>query len=123
MFSFKIIQKDKRSNARVGKLTTPHGDILTPCFIPVGTQATVKTLSSLDLQEIGSQIVLGNTYHLNLRPGADVVEKLGGLARFMGWPASVPLSGTSARQGGATMTDSGGFQVFSLGVAQRKVTL
>lgn len=110
MFQFTIQKKDSQTKARVGRLTTPHGDILTPNFNPVGTQGTVKTLSSLDLRDIGAQIVLSNTYHLNLRPGADTVERMGGLGKFMSW-------------NGPTMTDSGGFQVFSLGVAQRKVTL
>lgn len=106
-FRFKILQKNKHSRARVGELYTPHGVIKTPNFNPVGTQATVKTLSSKDLEEIGAQIVLSNTYHLFLRPGVDTVEKMGGLAEFMGWK-------------GPTMTDSGGFQVFSLGVAQKE---
>lgn len=110
MFRFSVLQKDKKTRARAARLSTPHGDILTPNFNPVGTQGTVKTLSSTDLAEIGAQIVLSNTYHLNLRPGADVVEKMGGLSSFMGW-------------NGPTMTDSGGFQVFSLGVAQKKVTM
>jgi queuine tRNA-ribosyltransferase/7-cyano-7-deazaguanine tRNA-ribosyltransferase len=110
MFEFKILQKDARSKARAGRLSTPHGDILTPNFNPVGTQGTVKTLSSRDLEEIGAQIVLSNTYHLFLRPGVDTVEELGGLAQFQSWE-------------GPTMTDSGGYQVFSLGVAQRKVVL
>ena len=109
-FRFSIFAKDKQSRARAGKLKTPHGEILTPNFNPVGTQATVKTLSSKDLQDIGAQIVLSNTYHLNLRPGIIVVEKMGGIGQFMGWK-------------GPTMTDSGGFQVFSLGVAQKKITL
>jgi queuine tRNA-ribosyltransferase len=104
-FKFSIQQKDAHSRARAGKLVTPHGEILTPNFNPVGTQATVKTLSAIDLKDLGAQIVLGNTYHLMLRPGTDVVEKMGGLAKFMGWD-------------GPTMTDSGGFQVFSLGSAQ-----
>ncbi|MBI2442758.1 MAG: tRNA guanosine(34) transglycosylase Tgt [Candidatus Levybacteria bacterium] len=106
MFSFNIQQKDKHSKARAGVLKTPHGEILTPNFNPVGTQGTVKTLSSLDLQAIGAQIVLGNTYHLFLRPGTSVIKKMGGLSRFMNWQ-------------GPTMTDSGGFQVFSLGAAQK----
>lgn len=106
-FSFQITQKDKHSRARAGVLKTPHGEILTPNFNPVGTQATVKTLSADDLLEIGAQIVLSNTYHLFLRPGAEKVGRLGGLGKFMGWL-------------GPTMTDSGGFQVFSLGVAQKK---
>lgn len=110
MFQFSILHKDKASKARAGKLVTPHGEILTPSFNPVGTQATIKTLSSQDLEQIGAQIILGNTYHLNLRPGVDVVEKMGGLASFQGWS-------------GPTMTDSGGYQVFSLGVAQKKVAI
>ncbi len=101
-FTFEILQKDKK--ARRGKLVTPHGEIQTPCFVSVGTQATVKALSPKDMQEIGTQIVLGNAYHLHLRPGEEVVEKFGGLGKFMGW-------------NGPTMTDSGGYQVFSLGAA------
>lgn len=104
-FSFTILAHDAK--ARVGKLTTPHGEIETPCWIPVGTQASVKALSPKDLHEIGAQIVLANTYHLHLRPGEDTIEKMGGLSRFMGWS-------------GPTMTDSGGYQVFSLGTAQQK---
>ena len=102
MKNFKILHKD--CYARVGRLITPHGVIETPNFNPVGTQATVKALSPKDLKEIGVQIVLANTYHLMLRPGADLIEKLGGLHKFMGWDRPI-------------MTDSGGFQVFSLGVA------
>jgi len=102
--TFKITKKDKKSKARVGIIKTPHGDIETPCFVPVGTQASVKTLSPRDLKEAGVQVVLGNTYHLHLRPGEDVIKKFGGLAKFMSWD-------------GPTMTDSGGFQVFSLGIA------
>lgn len=105
MFKFTILTKDKNTKARIGKLATPHGEIITPCFIPVGTQATVKGLTPLELKEIGAQIVLANTYHLLLRPGQDVVEKVGGLNKFMSWDRP-------------TMTDSGGFQVFSLGAAQ-----
>ncbi len=110
MFEFKILQRDPHSNARAGRLSTPHGDILTPNFNPVGTQATVKTLSSQDLKAIGAQIVLSNTYHLFLRPGVNTVSTLGGLAEFQSW-------------NGPTMTDSGGYQVFSLGVAQKKVVI
>src|SRR6185503_9021172 len=109
-FSFFIEKKDKNTKARAGKLVTPHGEIFTPNFNPVGTQATVKTLSSEDLKDISAQIVLSNTYHLFLRPGADVIERMGGLGKFMGWH-------------GPTMTDSGGFQVFSLGVAQKEVQM
>jgi queuine tRNA-ribosyltransferase/7-cyano-7-deazaguanine tRNA-ribosyltransferase len=101
--SFKITKKDKKSKARAGIIKTPHGDIETPIFVPVGTKATVKALNPKDLWEMGSQIVLSNTYHLLLRPGPEIVKKFGGLAKFMGW-------------NGPTMTDSGGFQVFSLGV-------
>lgn len=110
MFEFKVLHTDHHSKARAGRLSTPHGDILTPNFNPVGTQGTVKTLSAPDLKAIGTQIVLSNTYHLFLRPGTKTVEKLGGLATFQSWD-------------GPTMTDSGGFQVFSLGVAQKKVVL
>lgn len=99
---FKILQKEGK--ARLGKLTTPHGIIETPNFSPVGTQATVKALSPKDLNEIGAQMVLANTYHLMLRPGADLVQKFGGLHKFMAWDKPI-------------MTDSGGYQVFSLGVA------
>lgn len=101
MEQFKILQKDGK--ARVGKLETVHGVIETPNFIPVGTKATVKALTPRDLKEIGVQIVLANTYHLMLQPGADLIAKIGGLHKFMGWD-------------GPIMTDSGGFQVFSLGV-------
>lgn len=110
MFEFKILQKDLHTKARAGRLSTPHGDILTPNFNPVGTQGSVKTLSGQDLIDIGAQIVLSNTYHLFLRPGVDTVDKLGGLAKFQSW-------------NGPTMTDSGGYQVFSLGVAQKKVVM
>lgn len=99
---FKILFRDKKSKARVGEINTSHGKILTPAFVPVGSQATVKSLTPQDLKEIGTQVFFVNTYHLYLRPGADVVEKLGGLHKFMSWS-------------GPIMTDSGGFQVFSLG--------
>lgn len=102
MKNFQILAKDGK--ARFGKLTTPHGVIDTPNFIPVGTQATVKALGPRELTEIGAEIILANTYHLMLRPGADLIEKFGGLHQFMGWDKPI-------------MTDSGGFQVFSLGVA------
>jgi queuine tRNA-ribosyltransferase len=99
MFSFKIIASQGR--ARAGIFTTPHGDLETPIFAPVGTQATVKTLTPAQLDELGASLVLANTYHLYLRPGDDLVADMGGLHRFMQWPH--PL-----------LTDSGGFQVFSL---------
>lgn len=109
-FKFTILHKDKSSQARLGKLTTPHGTITTPAFVPVGTLASVKGITPQALHEVGTQIVLSNTYHLHLRPGADVVAEMGGLGKFMGWH-------------GPTMTDSGGYQVFSLGVARRKVMM
>ncbi len=100
-FEYKIIKKDKYSNARVGVMKTPHGEVHTPVFMPVGTQASVKTLSSEDLKEIGAEMILGNTYHLYLRPGHQLIEKAGGLHQFMSWEKPI-------------LTDSGGFQVFSL---------
>ncbi|HMQ26495.1 MAG TPA: tRNA-guanine transglycosylase, partial [Acidimicrobiales bacterium] len=87
--------------ARAGTIRTPRGVIETPCFMPVGTKGAVRLLDSADLDDLGVQVVLANTYHLMLRPGADVVEALGGLHRFSGWDGHV-------------LTDSGGFQVFSL---------
>jgi len=100
-FSFDLIQEDGRSAARAGVMHTPHGDIPTPVFAPVGTLASVKTMTPADLHELGATLILGNTYHLYLRPGADLVAQMGGLHRFMGWD-------------GPILTDSGGFQVFSL---------
>jgi queuine tRNA-ribosyltransferase len=99
MFSFTISAQAGR--ARTGAFTTPHGDLLTPVFAPVGTQATVKTLTPEHLKEINASLVLSNTYHLYLRPGDELVRELGGLHEFMQWP-------------GPMLTDSGGFQVFSL---------
>lgn len=104
---FKIEKKLKDSLGRVGVLSTPHGDILTPAFVAVGTKATVKSLNSDQVREAGTQVVLGNTYHLFLQPGDEVVRDAGGIGKFMNWA-------------GPTMTDSGGFQVFSLGVAYGK---
>jgi queuine tRNA-ribosyltransferase len=98
---FELLCTDEGSKARLGRLRTPHGSIETPVFMPVGTQASVKALDPRELEEMGTQIVLGNTYHLNIRPGIDIVEAAGGLHRFMGWS-------------GPILTDSGGFQVFSL---------
>ncbi len=91
----------RQGNARAGVFSTPHGDLATPIFAPVGTQATVKALTPAQLEEIGAVLVLANTYHLYLRPGADLIAELGGLHDFMGWPRPI-------------LTDSGGFQVFSL---------
>jgi len=99
MFEFQLTAKNNR--ARTGIFTTPHGDLITPVFAPVGTQATVKTLTPVQVKEVGATLVLSNTYHLYLRPGDDVIAGLGGLHRFMRWP--YPM-----------LTDSGGFQVFSL---------
>ena len=106
--SFEVILEDERTQARLGRLSTPHGDVETPVFMDVGTCATVKALEPRDLVETGVQVVLGNTYHLMLRPGADVVAAAGGLHRFMRWD-------------GPLLTDSGGFQVFSL-AKMRKLT-
>jgi queuine tRNA-ribosyltransferase len=105
---FELIAKDPGSAARLGSLTTTHGRIDTPIFMPVGTQATVKAMTPEELVEVGSQIILANTYHLYLRPGHDLIGRLGGLHRFMHWDRPI-------------LTDSGGFQVFSLGEL-RKIT-
>jgi queuine tRNA-ribosyltransferase len=104
--NFQLLASD--GAARRGRLTTAHGVVETPVFMPVGTQATVKALTPDDLEAAGAQVVLGNTYHLLLRPGPEVVQELGGLHRFMGWPRTI-------------LTDSGGFQVFSLAKI-RKIT-
>lgn len=103
---FKVIKKYK--NARIGEINTSHGKILTPVFMPVGTQATVKIMTPLDLEEMGYEIILANTYHLYLRPGIELIKKFSGLHKFMGWKKSI-------------LTDSGGFQVFSL-KELRKIT-
>lgn len=105
---YELIHKDTQSKARLGILKTPHGDFETPMFMPVGTQATVKTLSPEEVKSLGSGVILSNTYHLWLRPGADIVEKAGGLHKFMNYDR-------------AMLTDSGGFQVFSLSDL-RKIT-
>ncbi|MCL5675721.1 MAG: tRNA guanosine(34) transglycosylase Tgt [Patescibacteria group bacterium] len=102
MFSFKVLQQDKKTKARTAVLTTPYGVIHTPAFLPVGTQASIKGLSPEEVKKTGTEAVLANTYHLYLRPGADIVGKLGGLHKYMNWK-------------GPVMTDSAGFQVFSLG--------
>lgn len=101
MIRFEITAKDKETDARVGKIITPHGVVETPAFMPVATQATVKTLSPRELEEIGIEIIVANTYHLHLRPGEEVVKELGGLHSFMAWNHTI-------------LTDSGGFQVHSL---------
>jgi queuine tRNA-ribosyltransferase len=101
ILEFKVLKKSLRSKARLGEIRTPHGQFETPVFMPVGTQGTVKAVSSEDMKEMGIKIILANTYHLYLRPGHRIVEKLGGLHRFMSWD-------------GPILTDSGGFQVYSL---------
>ena len=106
--NFAVLKEDPTSKARLGRLVTAHGVVETPCFMPVGTQGTVKAMLPRDLKEMGCQILLGNTYHLYLRPGHAVIRDLGGLHKFMGWD-------------GPILTDSGGYQVFSLG-AMRKLT-
>ncbi len=99
MFEFDLIAS--RGRARAGLFHTPHGDLHTPVFAPVGTQATVKTLTPAQLEELGASLVLSNTYHLYLRPGDELVRDMGGLHEFMQWPHPM-------------LTDSGGYQVFSL---------
>ena len=98
---FELLKTDSGTKARLGKLTTHHGVVDTPVFMSVGTQASVKALDPRELREMGTQIILGNTYHLNLRPGLDIIKAAGGLHRFMNWERPI-------------LTDSGGFQVFSL---------
>lgn len=100
-FEFTVKEKSSNTFARCGTLRTPHGDIQTPVFMPVGTRATVKAVEPRELEELGAQIILSNTYHCYLRPGADLVAKAGGLHKFMNWNKPI-------------LTDSGGFQVFSL---------
>lgn len=99
---YELIKTCKQSGARLGRLHTPHGIIETPIFMPVGTQATVKSMTPEELKEIGSQIILSNTYHLYMRPGHELIKRAGGLHNFMNWDKPI-------------LTDSGGFQVFSLG--------
>ena len=100
-FEYTLLQRDPHTGARAGSLSTPHGEIPMPAFGPVGTQATVKAISPEELEEAGASVILANTYHLYLRPGADLIDRLGGLHAFMNWPHPI-------------LTDSGGFQVFSL---------
>src|SRR5690625_2197170 len=99
--TYELIKTCKQSGARLGKIHTPHGTIDTPIFMPVGTLATVKTLSPEELNEMSAQIILSNTYHLWLRPGEEIVKEAGGLHSFMNWHKPI-------------LTDSGGFRVFSL---------
>lgn len=108
MLPVKYKLEKKNGKARAGEISTPHGNIKTPVFMPVGTQATVKTMTPEELEKIGAEIILGNTYHLYLRPSDELVAKFGGLHKFMNWDKPI-------------LTDSGGFQVFSLG-SLRKIT-
>ncbi len=101
MFSFAVIQQQPGTGARLGRLQTSHGEVATPAFMPVATQGTVKAITPRELRELGAEIVLANAYHLYLRPGAELIERMGGLHGFMGWD-------------GPILTDSGGYQVFSL---------
>jgi queuine tRNA-ribosyltransferase len=98
---FELLKTDTASAARLGRLTLTHGVVETPCFMPVGTQGTVKCMTPHEMRELGAEILLSNTYHLNLRPGIEIIRAAGGLHRFMGWD-------------GPILTDSGGYQVFSL---------
>ena len=107
-FKFDLIKQDSKTSARLGEMITPHGRVQTPVFMPVGTQGTVKSMLPEEIKNCGAEIILGNTYHLYLRPGHETIKKLGGLHRFMNWPDPI-------------LTDSGGFQVYSLG-ALRKIT-
>lgn len=105
---FELIKESSECNARLGKLNTPHGVIETPIFMPVGTKATVKAMTPEEVEKLGAQIILSNTYHLYLKPGHELIEEAGGLHKFMNWDKPI-------------LTDSGGFQVFSLGKL-RKIT-
>src|SRR5215204_331491 len=98
---FELLKSDAQTKARLGRLTTPHGVVDTPVFMPVGTQGSVKALDPRELDELGTQIILGNTYHLFIRPGLDIITEAGGLHQFINWTKPI-------------LTDSGGFQVFSL---------
>ncbi len=105
-YSFTLLKKDPHSNARLGIITTSHGEVKTPAFMPVGTQGTVKALLPETLKALGVEMILGNMYHLYLRPGHELVRDFGGLHRFMNWP-------------GPILTDSGGYQIFSLGALRQ----
>ena len=107
-FSFDIKHAQSHSLARVGTINTPHGPIQTPAFIPVGTRASVKSVLPEAMADLGAQALLANAYHLYLQPGPEILDEAGGLGEFMNWP-------------GPTVTDSGGFQVLSLGVGFKKV--
>ncbi|MGL4483837.1 MAG: tRNA guanosine(34) transglycosylase Tgt [Anaerovoracaceae bacterium] len=104
--NYKLIKKDPKTKARLGEITTPHGKINTPIFMPVGTAATVKAMRPEQLKEMNAEIILSNTYHLFLRPGQEIIREAGGLHKFMNWDRPI-------------LTDSGGFQVFSLGDSRK----
>ncbi|OIP22954.1 tRNA guanosine(34) transglycosylase Tgt [bacterium CG_4_10_14_0_2_um_filter_33_32] len=110
MLEFRITKKDKNTKARIGELSTQHGVIKTPIFMPVGTCATVKTVSSEELKDLNAEIILSNTYHLYLRPGNQLIKEMGGLHKFMNWDRPI-------------LTDSGGYQVFSLGSGSKAENL
>jgi len=107
LFGFTLEKKDNRTDARAGKIITDHGEFETPIFMPVGTQGSVKTVTTHELYDMGADIILGNTYHLHLRPGDDTIKSFKGLHNFISWEKSI-------------LTDSGGFQVFSLGEFTKK---
>src|SRR5882762_6560714 len=104
-FRFRVTHADGR--ARAGIMTTPHGDVQTPAFMPVGTQGAVKGVTNRDLESLGVEVLLSNTYHLHLRPGDELIARRGGLHQFIGWQRAI-------------LTDSGGYQLFSL-AARRKI--
>ncbi|MBM4308002.1 MAG: tRNA-guanine transglycosylase, partial [Deltaproteobacteria bacterium] len=107
-FQFEILKKDGSSKARLGRMITNHGVVTTPAFFPVGTQGTVKSITPEELMEVGVEGILGNTYHLYLKPGHETIGRLGGLHRFIHWERPI-------------LTDSGGYQIFSL-AKLRKIT-
>ncbi len=109
MFHFELEKGSRNTRGRIGRITTPHGEVTTPAFMPVGTQGTVKAMTPDELEEIGAQIILSNTYHLYLRPGHETIKELGGLHEFMGWDRPI-------------LTDSGGYQIFSLADLRRRFT-
>src|SRR6266550_662632 len=103
---FELLKTDASTKARLGRLTTAHGVVDTPVYMPVGTQGSVKAIDPRELREMGTQIILGNTYHLNIRPGLEIIRAGGGLHKFINWE-------------GPILTDSGGFQVFSLATIRK----